>query len=705
MSDEKSGAAKAPRRGIPFGATLLSLMAVIVLPLAGALLFLGWSAVGELEERNINHHMNTLDTAVEGFLSSGLRVVVAIGDTLADTASFDEGGRASNEERLRQLSRIAQRYPAMAAVYAGYEDGLFLYAARSDMLSVAQRLEYDAPDEEAILLRTISGSGADRRQTAWFEMADGRRTPAQSIHIDYDPRMRPWYISSEHGKAPVMTEPYQFDMAKVFGVSVAVPLNHGGAVGFDFTLSSLSALVGAYRFSPNSVVMVAADNGSVFMESELCPSGNGNCVPKEADVRASLRSVIATTVGLGKRIERDMALGDRIYRVAVHPMPKVLNRRYWVASAVPLNELLAESHSLLERAAITASLAVLLAVCGVLFAAYILSRALANIADKTDRIRRLDFAGQAPLDSRIAEILRLSESVERMREGLEVFGRYVSKTLVHQIMRSPETAGQGRLREVTVMFTDIEGFSRIAETLEPELLTDRLSRYFDALGQAIVANRGMIDKYMGDAIMAFWNAPEPDPDHVANAVRAALQARDAGQKLAEKWRERGRPGFRTRFGLHAGPAVVGNVGARERINYTLVGAVANQASRLEGLNKMYGTEILASGEIAEATAGRFVWRHIDRVVAAGTTEEREIYQPLGEIDAAGEHATFLAQWDAAREAYREGRFDDARAGFQSASVLRPGDRPCEVFSARCEAFLRDGGPPAGWDGTWHFNTK
>ena len=120
---------------------------------------------------------------------------------------------------------------------------------------------------------------------------------------------------------------------------------------------------------------------------------------------------------------------------------------------------------------------------------------------------------------------------------------------------------------------------------------------------------------------------------------------------------------------------------------------------------MYGTEILASGEIAEATAGRFVWRHIDRVVAAGTTEEREIYQPLGEIDVAGEHAAFLAQWDAARRAYGEGRFEDARAGFHSASLLRPGDRPCEVFVARCESFLRDGGPPAGWDGTWHFNTK
>ena len=116
-----------------------------------------------------------------------------------------------------------------------------------------------------------------------------------------------------------------------------------------------------------------------------------------------------------------------------------------------------------------------------------------------------------------------------MREGLEVFGRYVSKDLVQQIMRSPETAGVGgKRREITVMFTDIEGFSRLSETMEPELLTSRLSRYFEALGSAISANRGMIDKYIGDSIMAFWNAPEPDPDHVVNACRAALQAAAAG---------------------------------------------------------------------------------------------------------------------------------------------------------------------------------
>ena len=214
----------------------------------------------------------------------------------------------------------------------------------------------------------------------------------------------------------------------------------------------------------------------------------------------------------------------------------------------------------------------------------------------------------------------------------------------------------------------------------------------------------MIDKYIGDSIMAFWNAPEPDPDHIANACRAALQAAAAGDQLSEKWRGRGRPGFRTRFGLHTGLAVVGNVGARERINYTLVGAVANQASRLEGLNKAYGTAILASGEVAGATADRFVWRHIDRIVAAGTTEQHDIHEPLGEIDSAPLHAGFLAQWEAGRTAYREGRFEAALACFRATASLRPDDGPSRVFIERCTAFLRVG-TPQDWDGIWHFDRK
>ena len=143
------------------------------------------------------------------------------------------------------------------------------------------------------------------------------------------------------------------------------------------------------------------------------------------------------------------------------------------------------------------------------------------------------------------------------------------------------------------------------------------------------------------------------------------------------------------------------------MNYTLVGPVANQASRLEGLNKVYGTDVLASGEVMRATADRFLWRGIDRVVAAGTTGTLDLHEPLTARDdpaAVAGYAGFLEHWEAARADYGAGRFGKALAGFQAAAALRPEDGPCRVFIARCTELLRRGDQP-GWDGIWRHDRK
>jgi adenylate cyclase len=412
--------------------------------------------------------------------------------------------------------------------------------------------------------------------------------------------------------------------------------------------------------------------------------------------------IVATHSGAGRTDVRHTS-GGAEWEMLIDPTPRVLTDRFFVGTAVPVAEIAAESSRLIAEAAAIALVVVLLAVAGVLAGALALSLSMRRVAARTARIRDLDFSAGEPVRSRIREIILLSDAVERMREALEVFGRYVAKDLVRQIMRSPAVAGVGgQRREVTVMFTDIEGFSRISEGIAPELLTGRLSRYFDALAGPISAHRGTIDKYIGDSVMAFWNAPEPDDQHVEHACRAALQAAAASRHLAQKWSNRGRPTFRTRFGVHAGPAVIGNVGARDRINYTLVGAVANQASRLEGLNKVYGTEILASGTVVERTAARFVWRPIDRVIPAGTSEAIDLCELLGEANDAVDQP-FLDLWNEARGAYAAGEFAKAVGGFEAASELRSDDGPCRVMLQRCRALLQS--PPSDWTGTWHFEVK
>jgi adenylate cyclase len=690
------------KRDIPFSASILALMISIIMPLATGLLALGWHAANTLESDNVGLRMSALELAVTEWLTGSLRTVAAVGQTLAQTRSFAPSTDAALDgERERQLMAVLERNPAVAATYVGYADGKFIYVARATILGSAVGAELGAPNHDAILVRKVDTIGGTRSESWSFQSADGSRTAIRSRPSDFDPRTRPWYREAMALATPIVTEPYSFGLSRAPGVSLAVPLHQGGgAVGFDFTLETLSHVVSAKKITPHSVVTVATGTGAVLAETASSDSRAG-----ESEISAAIRREIAESGGrYGHGSEREATFGGRVYLLVVRVMSPIFSKRYVVAAAVPMGEISAASHELLWRSALAGVSAVLLAVVAALLVSLLLSRSIGRVAAKTERIRDLDFSDRAPVESRIREIRRLSGAVERMREGLEVFGRYVSKDLVREIMRHPESAGVGGTRrDLTVMFTDIEGFSRLSEGMVPELLTNRLSRYFAALGAPITANKGTIDKYIGDSIMAFWNAPAPDTDHVSNACHAALEAAEAGRRLADKWRALGRPEFRTRFGLHTGLAVIGNVGTSSHVNYTLVGAIANQASRLEGLNKVYGTEILASGEIARLTTDQFVWRHIDRVVPVGTTELLDIHEPLG-TRANGRHSAFLERWNQGHSAYGEERFAEAILHFDRALELRPDDGPCHVYVQRCHKLLCDG-VPADWDGVWRFDTK
>jgi adenylate cyclase len=693
----------ADRRSVPLSVSILTLMAMIVLPLSFTLSWLGWRGVNQMETEDVDQRMSALDDAVLSFLGNGMRLIASVGQAVGEEDAFaPAAGATADDERLRQLAGVLRRHPAVDAAFAGYPDGRLVYAGRTDAYSPEQRLEYHIPEGDPVVLRVIEASA--HREVWRFVGADGRVSESHERPTDFDARDRPWYAAAAQAGQPRVTAPYRFAWSGEPGVSVGVPMRSGGVLGFDASLGTLSRLLVQYKVSPNAIILLTTGGSNVFIETRPCDMATDEtCLSGDQIVRGILKK--AAVDAAGRPLQRDVDIAGRHYKLIVHPIAPIYGRGFSVAAAVPIAELTVTSRALLERAAWAAGVAVGLAILAAVLVSLLLSRSMSRLTAKTQRIRDLDFSDHVPVTSRITEVLRLSEAVERMREGLEVFGHYVSKNLVRQIMRSPASAGVGgERRDVTVMFTDIEGFSRISENIAPELLTSRLSRYFETLGTAITANRGMIDKYIGDSVMAFWNAPELDPDHVVHAVNAALQAAEASRHLAAKWRTRGRPGFRTRFGLHAGPAVVGNVGARERINYTLVGAVANQASRLEGLNKVYGTDILASGEVAARTAGRFVWRPIDRIVAAGTTEAMEIFEPLGEGATTDEHAPFMERWLAGREAYVAGRFDDAIARFKAAAALRHGDGPCRVLIARCTEFAGSG-LPAGWDGAWHFDRK
>ena len=291
----------------------------------------------------------------------------------------------------------------------------------------------------------------------------------------------------------------------------------------------------------------------------------------------------------------------------------------------------------------------------------------------------------------------LVESREK-RFLARAFSRYLSPVVVRDLVRRPERLELGGEEAVvTVLFSDLAGFTGFSETLSPRELIGVLNAWFTPATDVILAAGGTLDKFIGDAVMAFWGAPLPDEAQAAKALGAALAMEAALAGLAGTFAARGLPPLRARIGLHRGPAVVGNVGSRARFNYTVLGDTVNLASRLESLNKQYGTTVLASAAAIEAAGGGFPCRRVDLVRVAGRAAAVEVFEPLGPAGAP------LPDWAAlfvvAREDYDARRFEAALAGFLAADAARGGDPPARVFAGRCRRFLA-APPPGDWDGVF-----
>jgi adenylate cyclase len=299
-------------------------------------------------------------------------------------------------------------------------------------------------------------------------------------------------------------------------------------------------------------------------------------------------------------------------------------------------------------------------------------------------------------------VSQVLESLEKAKAAMRAMSKYAPVDLVRRLYREKsEPVLGGELMEVSIMFSDIKGFTTFSEQLAANQLADLLGLYLDALSSIIQREtRGTIDKYIGDAIMALWNAPEPVPDHPRMACLAAVRCRDASRALAQTDEWRGLPVFETRFGLHCANALVGHFGARDRMNYTAIGDAINLASRLEGLNKQYGTSIIASESVVERARDAFDFRLLDVVAVKGKSDAITIYEVLGNKGEAEGLREIVTSYEAAFAAYAARDFERALAVLKN----NPSDAPSAVLIERCRSFLQ-APPPPEWRGVYVSASK
>ena len=289
------------------------------------------------------------------------------------------------------------------------------------------------------------------------------------------------------------------------------------------------------------------------------------------------------------------------------------------------------------------------------------------------------------------------------RELADVFGTYVPPELVHQMLQDPERYSmKASSRELTVMFCDMRGFTRLSEGLEPAQLQALLNELFSRLSQCIRHHQGTIDKYMGDCVMAFWGAPVELPDHAERAVAAALDMVAEVERFNLEQQARGQPPVAVGIGLNTGLMRVGDMGSDLRRSYTVIGDAVNLGSRLEGLSKFYGLPIIASESTRLQADPARQWQPLDRVRVKGKEDAVSIFSPLGPESPAA--TARLTIWDQLLKAYRAGRWREAEEHLRELQSLQAWPTLCQLYRERLESLRREP-PPPGWDGVSVMDRK
>lgn len=319
-------------------------------------------------------------------------------------------------------------------------------------------------------------------------------------------------------------------------------------------------------------------------------------------------------------------------------------------------------------------------------------------------------AGTLTANVMLVSLYRALVEEKEKRKVRSAFGQYLSPEVIRRLLVNPQLV-EPRKTEITVMFSDIRGFTTISEKLDAQELALFLNSYLSDMTKIVFSTRGTLDKYIGDAVMAFWGAPYEEPEHAVDACKAALAMMKRVHELQKQWEAQGRPKLDIGIGLNSGVASVGNMGSALRYGYTALGDAVNLSSRLEGLNKDYGTHILVNeSTYAAAKDAGFLFRELDLIRVKGKFQPVTIYELFGNPPDMQREGTWadaqelFRSFEDARTLYRHRKWAESQMAFQSILERWPEDGPSRAYWKRCQEYLFDE-PPATWDGVFTMTHK
>jgi len=645
-----------------FKTSIIALFVAIVLVIGLTLVYLSFSRITAITDSAASKFIGVVAELSADRVGSQLKLVRDSLKILNALPPIQSADIEENPQLNALLAAMLKSNDQLFNLYVGYEDGSFIEMDALDGAGRDTRARLEAPEQAAFRLLVISRSDPARIKSRRLFLSEKLETVRELPGpFDYDPRERPWYKDAVRHDGSWLTGPYVFFATQKQGYTIQLPIEQGkgGVIGGDLLLDVTQALLKREQLTPSAVAFLFDDDDRILAHprmSEMLGREVSGTIPhlRETDMAGVLKAIrVWRAEGVSEQLFRDPA--GRLYAAAFQTIPHSGPANLRVAVVAPVDEFFGSILSARARLFVAALVFVGLMVPIVYFVGSLLSRSLRALAEETDRIQRFQPAATPPVRSSIREIDELGRSVATMRSVTETFSQFVPRRLVESLVETgtPMALG-GTRREVTLLFSDVVNFTEITETADPALVMQYTSRYFAAVSREIMKHGGTIDKFIGDAVMAMWNAPADDPDHISQACAAALAFQRANGLLNAEFEREGWPAYQTRIGIHTGEAVIGNIGSEDRMNYTALGATVNLAARLEGLNKNYGTSILVSAAVRNRAASGFVFREVDRISPKGFAEAFEIYELRGEGSSAANGGAFCHEWEIVYSALHNG---------------------------------------------------
>jgi adenylate cyclase len=672
-------------------AVTTGLVVVTAAALAAAISTLGSRIVEELVDRRFQTIAESAAVEIAGVVDAATGVLheqtrLAAKDLLPFDNSAELGRRFA--ERLRQ-----ERQLAWISYGESDRDSFVGATRRADGLLIVNRSE---------------GGIEDGQPSEIVELADGSWKPVGgSRKKAYSVVTQRWFTDAIATDAIVVTGPYTFAEG-IKGITLSLrwaDADHRvhGVFTVDFFLDQLSRMLAVLASEGGDAVLLDGNNQLLANAGAVrSPSLAGAA---QAAFAAHRESVLV--MDRGASLATDVDSPDGSLRASITRIQSSLGVQWVLVVLEPRATLFAPLDRLHLAILAVSAAVVLLGLVGAILLAGRLARPLAELSIEAERIRDFDLDDPITTRSIIVELANLIDAMGAMKAGLRSFAHFVPKRVVKRLIAAGGTATLGgNRRELTLMFSDIAGFTNTSEGLPPERVMRLISQYFDFMSDAIHANQGIVDKYIGDAIMAIWNAPRHDPDHAANGCRALLACMRANDEHDREAIAAGLPPLPTRFGLHTGEAVIGNIGSTDRMQYTALGANVNLASRLEPLNKHYGTRNLVSAETRARAGDGFLFRGVAIVKPVGTTQPIEVFELMGAADDA-DAATLRErnrQWETAISTLRQGHAAEAIRLFEAIAATQPAGGLAEYYVKRSAEIARLP-PEHPWDGIDEFSSK